>query len=72
MEPVDQIKRGIEKACARKKISVTAACVKAGIQPSTLSRFRNGGDIKLETLSIFFRHGLGVKWETILRLGREK
>ena len=71
MELAEQIRRGIEKACANKGISVTAACVKAGIEPSTLSRFRNGSDIKLNTLTRFFRDGIGYRWETILRLGRE-
>ena len=70
MNPVDQIKRGIDVACTKQRISIIEASEKAGIAPSTLYRFISGGDIRLKTLAAFMNDGLGLKFETVLRMGK--
>ena len=70
MNPIDQIKRGIDVACVKQRISIIDASEKAGIAPSTMYRFISGGDIRLATLATFFELGLGLKFETVLRMGK--
>ena len=70
MNPIDQIKRGIDAACTKQRISIIEASDKAGIAPSTMYRFISGGDIRLKTLAVFFADGLGLKFETVLRMGK--
>jgi len=71
MNPIDQIRIGIDRACTKQRISIIEAAERAGLAPSILYRFIGGGDIRLTTLAKFFKDGLGLKFETVLRMGRE-
>jgi len=70
MNPIDQIKKGIDAACVKQRMSIIEASDRAGIAPSTMYRFISGGDIRLTTLALFFSKGLGLKFETVLRMGK--
>lgn len=69
-EPIKQIQRGIQIACDKQRISIIDAALKSGTAPSTIYRFINTGNIHLVTLVEFLNKGLGLRFETVLKMGR--
>ena len=69
-EPIRQIQRGIKVACDKQRISIIEAAERSGTAPSTIYRFMVNGNIRLVTLVEFLNKGLGLKFETILRMGK--
>ena len=69
-EAINQIKRGIQAACDKQRISIVDAALKAEVAPSTMYRFVSGGNITIATLLTFINVGLGLKLETLLRMGK--
>ena len=69
-EPIKQIQRGIQVACDKQRISIIDAAIKSDTAPSTIYRFMTSGNIRLVTLVEFMNKGLGLKFETVLRMGK--
>ena len=70
-EPIKQIQRGIQVACDKQRISIIDAANKSGKAPSTIYRFMVSGNIHLVTLVEFLNKGIGLKFETVLRMGKQ-
>jgi hypothetical protein len=69
-QTIEQIIRGIQAACDKQRISIIDASNKAEVAPSTIYRFITTGNIMLKTLTVFMNKGLGLKFETVLRMGK--
>ena len=66
-----QLKRGIQAACDKRRISMIDLANNAGIAPSTVYRWIAGGNIYQSTIDTLIYDGLDLKIETVLRMGRE-